>query len=501
MTFQQARYDEPLLFELKQHPTLAPAATMEVPFPRELLREDLPLPDLRESHVVRHFTRLSQMNFGIDTAFYPLGSCTMKYNPKYAEVLARLPGAQRMHPAMDPSLAQGCLQIMYELQEALKVISGMDAVSLQPAAGAQGEFTGLLMARAYHRERREERDEVILPDHAHGTNFSSAAMAGYTVVEIPSKEGMVDLAALEAALSPRTAAFMLTNPNTLGIFEPHVLEVARLVHKAGALLYYDGANFNAILGKTNPGLMEFDIVHFNLHKTFATPHGGGGPGAGPVGVKRPLEAYLPVPLVARGAHGYYLEWDRPKSIGKVRGYHGSFGVLVRAYANILRWGSDGMVWRSERAVLNSNYLKERLRGPLELPYPGLRKHEFVVSARTLRERGLRALDVAKALMDYGIHPPTIYFPSLVEEAMMIEPTESESKESLDAFADAIDHIVRRPPEEIHSAPHRTAVGRVDEVQAARNPILSWRMLHGAALGRRPRAPSVEPTAGATPVGP
>lgn len=478
MSFQQARYDEPLLFELEaeERPASPPPG---VALPQGLLRRSLDIPDVPEPRVVRHFTRLSQMNVGIDTEFYSLGSCTMKYNPKYAEAIARLPQVQRLHPLADPSLAQGSLQVLYELQEALKAISGMHAVSLQPAAGAQGEYTGLLMVRSFHRDRGETRHQVVLPDHAHGTNFSSAAMAGFDVVEIPSKGGTVDLKALEAALSADTAAFMLTNPNTLGIFEGEVLEIARMVHDAGALLYYDGANFNAILGKTNPGRMRFDIVHFNLHKTFATPHGGGGPGAGPVGVTEQLEPYLPLPIVTFDGRRYGLDYDRPKSVGKVRAFQGNFGVLLRAYANILRWGSDGMEGRCERAVLNANYLRHRVEATLEVPFPGLRKHEFVATARALRGRGVRALDVAKRLMDYGFHPPTIYFPSLVEEALMVEPTETESRATLDRFAAALAEIVHEEPEVVKSAPHHAAVARVDEVGAARQPILSWRMLQAS----------------------
>ncbi len=490
MSFQQARYDEPLLFELEgeDRPPSSPEGT---DLPKALLRGPLGIPDVPESRVVRHFTRLSQMNMGIDTEFYPLGSCTMKYNPKYAEALSRFPQVQRLHPLADPSLAQGSLQVLFELQEALKAISGMHAVSLQPAAGAQGEYTGLLMVRAFQRDKGEARHQVVLPDHAHGTNFSSAAMAGFDVVEIPSKGGTVDLKALKAALSEDTAAFMLTNPNTLGIFEGEVLEIAHLVHEAGALLYYDGANFNAILGKTNPGRMHFDIVHFNLHKTFATPHGGGGPGAGPVGVTDRLEPYLPLPIITFDGRRYGLDYDRPKSVGKVRAFHGNFGVLLRAYANILRWGSDGMEERCERAVLNANYLRHQVEATLEVPFPGLRKHEFVATARSLRARGVRALDVAKRLMDHGFHPPTVYFPSLVEEALMVEPTETESRATLDRFAAALAKIAHEDPEVVRSAPHRAAVARVDEVGAARQPILSWSMLRASAQagGNRGRTPA------------
>ncbi len=442
--------------------------------PKLMERKQLNVPDLEEFQVARHFTRLSQMSYGTDTGFYPLGSCTMKYNPKYAEVLAASPEVRRLHPHQDEDTIQGALQIMYELQEMLSRIAGMDLVSLQPAAGAQGEFAGLLMARAYFRDRNEVRTEVILPDTAHGTNFASATMAGYDVVEIPSKKGVVDLQSLDKALSERTAAFMLTNPNTLGIFESEALRIAELVHSNDALLYYDGANMNAILGKTNPGIMKFDIVHFNLHKSFSTPHGGGGPGAGPVGARGPLADYLPTPLVGRDGGRYYLDHERPNSIGKVRDSFGNFAVLLRAHAYITRMGGDGLEEATERAVLNSNYLRARVERVLPVPYPGPRKHEFVASAAPLRERGIEAMDLAKRLIDYGFHPPTIYFPDLVEGALMIEPTESETKEVLDAFAEALEEILKEDAGILKAAPHNAAVGRVDEVSAARKPILSWR---------------------------
>ena len=442
--------------------------------PAKLRRERLNIPNLAEHDVVRHFTRLSQMNFGIDTGFYPLGSCTMKFNPKFTEELAALPTVTRIHPDQDESTVQGALRLMYELQNVLATIAGMDAVTLQPAAGAQGEFTGLLLAQAYHRDRGEERHQVILPDTAHGTNFASAGMLGFEIVEIPSMEGRVDLKALEAAAGEKTLAFMLTNPNTLGIFEDHVLDIAEVVHGAGGLLYYDGANFNAILGRTSPGKMNFDIVHFNLHKTFTTPHGGGGPGAGPVGVKKPFEPFLPVPLVQLNGRGYHLDYDRPKSIGKVRAWYGNFALLVRAYAYILRMGGNGLKEVSERAVLNANYVMHQLQGVLDVPFGGLRKHEFVASAARLAAKGVRTVDLAKRLMDFGIHPPTVYFPHLVEEALMIEPTETETKETLDGFVDALGKIVNEDPAVLHGAPHNTAVRRIDEVRAAREPILSAR---------------------------
>jgi len=472
MKYRQAYFDEPLIFEKGSNDTPPVAEGL---LPKKLERQSLGIPNLPEHEVVRHFTRLSEMSFGIDTGFYPLGSCTMKFNPKFTEELAALPEVSRIHPLQDEATVQGALRIMYDLQHMLRTIADMDAVTLQPAAGAQGEFTGLLLARAYHEDRGERRTQVILPDTAHGTNFASAAMLGFEVTEIPSKKGLVDLDALKTAVSSNTSAFMLTNPNTLGMFEPDILEIAGIVHEAGGLLYYDGANLNAIMGKSSPGKMNFDIVHFNLHKTFTTPHGGGGPGAGPVGVKEPLEPYLPVPVIRLEGNEYHFDYDKPKTIGKVHSYYGNFGMLVRAYAYILRMGGDGLTNVSERAVLNSNYLRSRIQKVLELPYQELVKHEFVVSCSRLKERGVRAGDVAKRLMDHGYHPPTVYFPHLVDEALMIEPTETESKETLDAFADAIDSILLEDPENLKSAPHNTSVARVDEVLAARKPILSWRM--------------------------
>ncbi|MCJ2554598.1 MAG: aminomethyl-transferring glycine dehydrogenase subunit GcvPB [Candidatus Thermoplasmatota archaeon] len=474
MTFRQARHDEPLLIELPQEVdgTIGPSARV----PEDLRRAELDIPNLEEFQVARHFTRLSQMNYGTDSGFYPLGSCTMKYNPKYAESLAASPKARRLHPLQPEETVQGALQILFELQEMLARVAGMDEVSLQPVAGAQGELTGLLMARAYFEERGEDRSEVVLPDTAHGTNFASATMAGYDVVEIPSKEGVVDLGALEGAVSERTAAFMLTNPNTLGIFESETLTIAKLVHAQGALLYYDGANLNAILGKTNPGKMDFDLAHFNLHKTFSTPHGGGGPGAGPVGARGPLAEFLPLPLAAYDGVRYRLDYDRPKSIGKVRAFYGNFGVLLRAYAYITRMGADGLLRVTERAVLHTNYLRVRVEEHFPVPFGGLRKHEFVASAAPLKEKGVRAIDVAKRLIDYGIHPPTIYFPGLVEEALMIEPTESVTQEGLDAFVDALARIKEEDPDVLRAAPQNAAVARVDEVSAAKRPILSWRMM-------------------------
>ncbi len=472
--YRQARYEEPLLCELDGARELEPLPPGLLP--PSLERGELGLPQLSEVDVVRHFIHLSQMNYGVDTGPYPLGSCTMKYNPKSSEELSRWPEVSELHPYQDESTIQGALRIMHELGQYLCEISGMDAITLQPAAGAAGEYTGMMVARAYHEDRGEleSRTQIVLPDTAHGTNPASAAMAGFDVVEIPSKDGCVDIEALRAAVSERTAAFMLTNPNTLGIFEDRVLEIARIVHDAGALLYYDGANLNAILGWARPGDMSYDIVHFNLHKTFATPHGGGGPGAGPVGVKSSLEPYLPVPTVEFDGERYYLDYDRPKSIGKVRALYGNFGVLVRAYAYIRLMGASGLRRASEMAVLNANYLKARLQGRYPLPHRSLIKHEFVLSGAELRKRGLRTLDLAKRLLDHGFHAPTIYFPMIVEEAMMIEPTESEGKSALDAFARAMIETLDEDPEVVRTAPHNCAVSRVDEVWAARHPVLTWR---------------------------
>lgn len=477
MSYRQARYDEPLIFELVGENDFCLMSEEDVVIPENMRREGLCLPDVPEREVVRHYVNLSQMNFGVDNGMYPLGSCTMKYNPKYADYLSSLPTVRSVHPCQDEDSVQGALQLMRELEKALCVISGMDAVTLQPAAGAHGEFTGMLLAKAYHLDNNQQRDEVIVPDSAHGTNPASAAMAGFTVIEIPSgPDGCVDLEALKAALSERTAAVMVTNPNTLGLFEKDITELARMVHEAGALLYYDGANLNAIMGMTSPGIMDFDIVHFNLHKTFATPHGGGGPGAGPVGVKEFLEPYLPVPRIVSDEGRFRLEYVRTNSIGKVRSLYGNFAVLVRAYAYIVAQGGDGLREVSQKAVLNSNYLKSKVVGAYEMPYAELRKHEFVISARTLaKEKGIHAMDVAKALLDKGFMAPTIYFPSLVEEAIMIEPTETESKETLDRYAQALLDIAAGDPEEIRTAPHNTSISRVDEVYAAKELILSWRI--------------------------
>ena len=484
MTYHQAVHEVPIIFENCEKP-LADGnfdPTVGGVIPAELLRKELDIPDLPERDVVKHFVNLSQMNFGVDNGLYPLGSCTMKYNPKVCDEIVSWSSVADIHPLQDPTTIQGALKLMYELERMLCEVGGLDAVTLQPAAGAHGEYTGIQLVRAYHEANGETRKEVILPDTAHGTNPASAAMVGYDVLDLPSKDGCVDVEALKSSVSKDTAAFMLTNPNTLGLFEKNVKEIAGILHDAGALLYYDGANLNAIMGKTSPGKMDFDIVHFNLHKTFATPHGGGGPGAGPVGVKKKLEELLPVPRIIEKDGVYSLDNNRPKSIGKVRAFFGNYAVLVRAYAYMRLLGGKGLVSVSENAVLNSNYLKERLKGDFELPYADLRKHEFVLSGRPLKKNGLRTLDFGKRLLDYGFHAPTIYFPLIVDEAIMIEPTETESKQTLDAFVDACQAILKEDPELLHSAPHNTARRRLDEAKAARDMIFSWRAYEKKQIG-------------------
>jgi len=434
-------------------------------------------PELSEVEIVRHYTRLSRLNYAIDLGLYPLGSCTMKYNPKVHETVARLPGFADSHPQLPAAAAQGCLRLMHDLERALCAICGMDRFTLQPAAGAQGELTGIMMARAYHRERGNPRQVVLIPDSAHGTNPASAHIAGYRVEQLPSNErGCVDLAALRRRMSPDVALLMLTNPNTLGVFEGEIQEIASAVHAAGALLYMDGANLNAFVGVARPGDMGVDLHHLNLHKTFSTPHGGGGPGAGPVGVKRHLEPFLPVPTVEKEGETFVLRHDRPKSIGKVRSFFGNFGMFVRAFAYILALGPDGLRRMAETAVLNANYLRRKLEPAYHLPYDAPSLHEVVFSDRNLEDTGVHTLDIAKRLMDYGFHPPTIYFPLIVKGALMIEPTESESREELDAFIDAmlrIDQEARSNPDLVRTAPHTTPVRRLDEVGAARNPVIRW----------------------------
>ena len=443
----------------------------------------LVLPQLSEPQVVRHYTRLSQLNHAIDSGMYPLGSCTMKYNPKLNDELASLEGFSGLHPYQDESDAQGVLELLWELEQALLAITGMKRVSLQPAAGAQGELAGALMIRSYHRDRGDgRRDEILVPDSAHGTNLATASLAGCRVVELRSSErGLLDPSALRTALSDRTAALMLTNPNTLGLFEEDMAEIATLVHQAGGLVYYDGANLNAIMGKTRPGDMGVDVMHMNLHKTFSTPHGGGGPGAGPVAVGDLLEPYLPCPLIGRRpgpAEGpFFLDYDRPRSIGRLKGFYGNVGVAIRAYSYILRMGGEGLTRASEDAVLSANYMRARLRDLYDVPYDRLNMHEFVISATRQKARGVPALNIAKRILDHGVHAPTVYFPLIVPEALMIEPTETEDLASVDAYIDAlrdIDGETRDDPGMVMDAPHSTPVRRPDEVRAARDPILRWR---------------------------
>ena len=477
----------PLIFERSTpgHGGFAPPARDIPPLPEgaipaRLLRRSPPrLPELSEPEVVRHYTALSRRNHGVDNGFYPLGSCTMKYNPKIDEDLAALPGLRAIHPFQPEETVQGALAIMHGLEEALRALTGMARFTLVPAAGAHGELTGLLMIRAYHEAHGEPaRRRVLVPDTAHGTNPASAAVAGFTVTQIPSnRRGTVDLEALQRELDETVAALMLTNPNTLGLFERDIPAIAEMVHAAGSLLYYDGANLNAIMGLCRPAEMGFDALHLNLHKTFATPHGGGGPGAGPVGVAERLAPFLPGPLVAKAENGrFHLADPGPLSIGRVRSFHGQFSVLVKAYAYILAMGAEGLRQAALDAVLNANYLAHRLAKAYTLPYPGPYMHEFVASSRALGEAGIKALDVAKRLIDYGFHPPTVYFPLIVEEALMIEPTETEPRATLDAFAEAMLAIAREArehPELLRNAPQTTPVGRLDEAGAARRPVLRW----------------------------
>ena len=479
--------EKALIFELSKPGRTAyslpecdvPEADPAEEIPAGLLRTvPAALPELSEVDVVRHYTELSRRNFGVDNGFYPLGSCTMKYNPKLNEDAARLPGFARIHPYQPESSVQGALELLFTLQQDLAALTGMDAVTLQPAAGAHGEWTGLMLIRAYHESRGERRTKVLVPDSSHGTNPASATTAGFETLTIPSDAGgMVDLEALRAAVGSDTAALMLTNPSTLGLFERHIVEIAEIVHEAGGLLYYDGANSNAIMGITRPGDMGFDVVHLNLHKTMSTPHGGGGPGAGPVGVKEKLVPFLPKPVVGRSADDgtYFWDWDRPASIGRVKSYYGNFGILVRAYAYIRSYGPEGLKRVSECAVLNANYMRKRLEPYFYVPYPGVCKHEFVLSGKNLKQYGVRTLDVAKRLLDFGYHPPTIYFPLNVEECIMIEPTETESKETLDGFIDTMIQIVEEAahdPELVKNAPYETVVKRLDETTAARKPVLN-----------------------------
>ncbi|HEY7198000.1 MAG TPA: aminomethyl-transferring glycine dehydrogenase subunit GcvPB [Gaiellaceae bacterium] len=448
--------------------------------PQELRRERAPrLPELAEPEVVRHFSALAARTFGVDTGFYPLGSCTMKHNPRVNERLVMLPGFRDLHPLQEEEASQGALELMWRLQEILAEVAGLDAVSLQPAAGSQGEVTGLMLMRAYFADRGEgdKRRNVFVADTAHGTNPASVTMAGFTLQKVGTDErGNLDLDFLREHVNEETAGLMLTNPSTLGLFDEHIEQVAEIFHGAGALLYYDGANLNAVCGISRPGDMGFDIVHYNLHKTFSQPHGGGGPGGGPVAVRGLLEPFLPVPVVAHAGEEFRFEYDRPKTIGKVRGYYGPFGVFVRSYAFIRMYGPE-LRAMSEAAVLNANYVLARLKDFYDLPFDRLCMHEFVLSARNLkREHGITALDVAKRLMDYDFHPPTIYFPLIVPEALMIEPTETEAKETLDAFVDAMRAIAEEAatePRTVKDAPHHRPVKRLDEVKAAKRAIVKF----------------------------
>lgn len=480
--------DKPLLlFEISKPERVAlnlPACDVPLPqgpakLPNELLRsKPADLPEVSQLDLIRHYTNLSRRNFGVDSGFYPLGSCTMKYNPKVNEDIGRYPGFAAIHPLQDSSTVQGALKVMYDMEKYLAEISGMDAVTLQPVAGAHGELTGLKLISAYHRHRQDKRTKVIVPDSAHGTNPASAAVCGLTIVEIKSNEdGSVNLDALREAAGTDTAALMLTNPSTLGLFESQIEEIAHIVHQAGGLLYYDGANMNAIMGLVRPGDMGFDVVHFNLHKTFSTPHGGGGPGSGPVGVKKELAPFLPLPVVNFDGEKYDFDDDRPLSIGKMHTFYGNFGIILRAYAYILAMGPEGLRQTSEDAVLNANYCLSQLKKDYDTPFARHCMHECILTSKQQKQFGVRTLDIAKRLLDYGYHPPTIYFPLIVEEAMMIEPTESESKETLDGFIEVMHKIAaeaQENPELILQAPETTVVGRLDETTAARKPVVRWK---------------------------
>lgn len=479
--------DQPLIFEISTPDRMGYSLPeMDVTefgldelLPSDYIRaEEAELPEVSELDIMRHYTALSHRNHGLDSGFYPLGSCTMKYNPKINENVARFNGFAHIHPYQDPKTVQGALELMYDLQEHLTEITGMDQVTLQPAAGAHGEWTGLMLIRAYHEANGDTaRTKVIVPDSAHGTNPASAAVAGLEIITVKSDEnGLVDLEDLKRVVGADTAALMLTNPNTLGLFEENILEIAKTVHDAGGKLYYDGANLNAVLSKARPGDMGFDVVHLNLHKTFTGPHGGGGPGSGPVGVKADLIPFLPKPIVTKKNDEFVLDYDRPQSIGRVKPYYGNFGINVRAYTYIRSMGPDGLKAVTENAVINANYMMRRLAPYFDLPYDRHCKHEFVLSGRRQKKLGVRTLDIAKRLLDFGYHPPTIYFPLNVEEGMMIEPTETESKETLDAFIDAMIQIAKEAeesPEIVQEAPHTTVIKRLDETLAARKPVLRY----------------------------
>ncbi|WP_035509070.1 aminomethyl-transferring glycine dehydrogenase subunit GcvPB [Halobacillus karajensis] len=479
--------DFPLIFELSQEsrtgfslPELdVPEVDVDEMIGEAYVRKSEPnLPEVSELQIIRHYTALSKRNHGVDSGFYPLGSCTMKYNPKMNEDVARLTGFSHIHPYQPVETVQGALHLMYDLQESLAAITGMDTVTLQPAAGAHGEWTGLMMIRAYHEANGDyNRTKVIVPDSAHGTNPASATVAGFEAVTVKSDErGLVDLEDLKQVVDEKTAALMLTNPNTLGLFEEDIEEMASIVHGAGGKLYYDGANLNAILGYARPGDMGFDVVHLNLHKTFTGPHGGGGPGSGPVGVTAEFAEYLPKPILTVENGLYVFDYDRPQSIGRVKPFYGNFGINVRAYTYIRTMGPEGLKKVSEYAVLNANYMMRRLQEEFDLPFDRHCKHEFILSGKRQKKLGVRTLDMAKRLLDFGYHPPTIYFPINVEEALMVEPTETESKETLDDFIDNMIQIAneaRNEPEKVQDAPHTTIVNRMDETLAARKPVLRY----------------------------
>lgn len=477
----------PLIFEISKPGRIGyslpeidvPETDIDRLLPEDYIRTEEPeLPEVSELDIIRHYTALSKRNHGVDSGFYPLGSCTMKYNPKINEDVARLPGFAHIHPLQDESSVQGALELMYDLMGHLKEITGMDEVTLQPAAGAHGEWTGLMLIRAYHEANGDfHKTKVIIPDSAHGTNPASATVAGFETITVKSNEfGLVDIDDLKRVVGSDTAALMLTNPNTLGLFEENIVEMAEIVHAVGGKLYYDGANLNAIMGKARPGDMGFDVVHLNLHKTFTGPHGGGGPGSGPVGVKKELIPFLPKPVLVKKNNEFFFDFDRPQSIGRVKPFYGNFGINVRAYTYIRTMGPDGLRQVTENAVINANYMMRALAPYYDLPYDRHCKHEFVISGRRQKKLGVRTLDIAKRLLDFGFHPPTIYFPLNVEESMMIEPTETESKETLDAFIETMIQIAKEAeenPEIVQEAPHTTVVGRLDETKAARKPILKY----------------------------
>ncbi len=462
--------------------TFPDAGDPVVPIPEGMRRDRLPgLPEVSELEMVRHYVGLSSMNFSIDTVFYPLGSCTMKYNPKVHERAARIAQIAGLHPFADEAQAQPALQIIWEMEQVLKTVSGMDGFTFQPAAGAQGEFVGISLIAAYHRAKGNQKKVVLIPDSAHGTNPATAAMCGYSVEALKSTDrGTVDVEDLKAKMNGEVAALMLTNPNTFGVFEDEILEIAQIVHEGGGLLYYDGANLNAFLGQCRPGDMGFDVVHINLHKTFTTPHGGGGPGSGPVGVVEALLPYLPMPVVVKAGDRFHLDFDRPESIGKISTFYGNFGMVIRAYVYARMLGAEGMRRTSEMAVLNANYIAKKLDPYYDRPKNAQPMHEMVFSAsRQKREHGVSALDIAKRLIDYGHHPPTIYFPlpNVAPETMLIEPTETESLEQLDEFVEAMVQIAKEAaedPDRLHEAPHETPVRRLDEATAARRPVLRWK---------------------------